>query len=62
MTTTIPFNETEGDAMTRTVDSLGTWFSAGFGGGVTTPADPGYDAGRAVWNGAIDAHPALIAH
>ena len=48
--------------MTRTVDLLGTSFDTRFGGGVTTPEDPGYDAGRAVWNGAIDAHPALIAH
>src|SRR6476646_4668476 len=47
--------------MTRTVDLLGTSFDTRFGGGVTTPEDPGYDAGRAVWNGAIDAHPALIA-
>ena len=48
--------------MTRTIDPLATSFAAGFGGGVTTPGDPGYDAGRTVWNGAVDARPALIAH
>jgi FAD/FMN-containing dehydrogenase len=30
-------------------------------GGVITAADGGYDQARSVWNGAIDAHPAVIA-
>jgi FAD/FMN-containing dehydrogenase len=30
-------------------------------GPVILPADPGYEAARAIWNGAIDRHPACIA-
>ena len=30
-------------------------------GAVITPADPGYDQARAVWNGMIDRYPALVA-
>lgn len=41
---------------------LAASFRAGFGGPVTTPGDPGYDAARAVWNGIIDLRPTLIAH
>lgn len=41
---------------------LAASFRAGFDGTITTPADPGYDAARVVWNGIIDARPALIAH
>jgi FAD/FMN-containing dehydrogenase len=33
----------------------------GFSGTVTTPSDPGYDAGRAVWNLLHDKRPALLA-
>ena len=33
---------------------------AGFRGPVILPADPGYDAARAIWNGAIDRRPACI--
>jgi FAD/FMN-containing dehydrogenase len=33
---------------------------AGVRGPVTVPADPGYDAVRAIWNGAIDRRPAYI--
>jgi FAD/FMN-containing dehydrogenase len=36
-------------------------FKAGFSGDVVTPNDVGYDERRAVWNGAIDRRPALIA-
>jgi FAD/FMN-containing dehydrogenase len=31
-------------------------------GTVTTPADPGYDQARAVYNGIIDRRPAAVAH
>jgi FAD/FMN-containing dehydrogenase len=33
---------------------------AGVQGAVILPADPGYDAARAIWNGAIDRRPACI--
>jgi FAD/FMN-containing dehydrogenase len=33
----------------------------GFRGPVILPADPGYEAARAIWNGAIDRRPACIA-
>ena len=36
-------------------------FRSAFGGTVLTPGQAGYDADRAVWNGAIDRKPALIA-
>ncbi|MDQ6936154.1 MAG: FAD-dependent oxidoreductase, partial [Actinomycetota bacterium] len=48
--------------MTKTRAPLVSSFRAGFDGPITTPADPGYDAARAVWNGMIDRAPALIAH
>ena len=32
-----------------------------FGGELVLPADPGYDAARAIWNGAIDRRPACVA-
>lgn len=35
-------------------------FRETFGGGVVLPHDPGYDAARVVWNGAIDRHPAMV--
>ena len=36
-------------------------FRSGFGGQVLTPGQPEYDTARAVWNGAIDRKPAVIA-
>ena len=36
-------------------------FRKDFGGQVLTPRDAGYDASRALWNGAIDRRPAVIA-
>jgi len=36
-------------------------FRAAFAGTVITPEDERYDAARAVWNGTVDARPALIA-
>ncbi|HUL86316.1 MAG TPA: FAD-binding oxidoreductase [Actinomycetota bacterium] len=38
-----------------------TSFRGGFGGVALTPGDDGYDEARAVWNGAFDRHPAVIA-
>jgi FAD/FMN-containing dehydrogenase len=32
-----------------------------FSGELLAPGDPAYDSARAIWNGAIDRHPALIA-
>ncbi len=36
-------------------------FRDGFGGRLFDPADEGYEAARAIWNGAIDRRPGLIA-
>ena len=36
-------------------------FRASFGGTAMQADDEGYDTARAVWNGSIDRHPALIA-
>jgi FAD binding domain/Berberine and berberine like len=36
-------------------------FTSNFKGTVVRPGDPGYDSARGVWNGSIDARPALIA-
>src|SRR5664279_2666570 len=36
-------------------------FRSALGAPVLTPGDPGYDDARAVWNGAIDRRPAVIA-
>jgi FAD/FMN-containing dehydrogenase len=35
--------------------------AAGFVGRVLEPGDPGYDAARATWNGAVDRRPAAVA-
>jgi FAD/FMN-containing dehydrogenase len=48
--------------VTKIREPLAASFGAGFGGATTTPADPAYSVAHAVWNGAIDARPALIAH
>src|SRR4029453_8423291 len=42
---------------TRTISRL----AEGFAGELLEPGDRGYDEARAVWNGAIDRRPALIA-
>ena len=36
-------------------------FRASFGGQALAPGDPAYDTSRAIWNGAIDRKPAVIA-
>jgi len=46
---------------TTKTDRLAQFFSSGFGGAVVGPDDPDYDSARAIWNGSIDARPALIA-
>jgi FAD/FMN-containing dehydrogenase len=38
-----------------------TEFEDGLEGALVRPADDGYDEARAIWNGAHDAHPAVIA-
>ncbi len=48
--------------MTRTETApLASSFTNALAGPVITPADERYDAARAVWNGAVEARPALIA-
>ena len=42
-------------------DLLPERFRGGFAGTLIKPDDPGYDDARSVWNGTIDAYPALIA-
>ncbi len=42
-------------------DEITQSFASTFAGTVITPADPAYDSSRAIWNGSIDARPALIA-
>ncbi len=45
---------TQGNVLARS-------FSSAFGGTVVTPDDQRYDSARALWNGMVDRHPALIA-
>ena len=47
--------------MTRLSDASTMTFRAGFGGQTMTPDHADYDRARAIWNGAIDRKPALIA-
>src|SRR2546430_2159568 len=51
----------EGGSMTVAEADLERSFRAAFAGTVITPEDDRYDAARAVWNGTVDARPALIA-
>src|SRR4051794_5876298 len=57
-----PDPTTEGETVTTTHEPLAASFDAAFGGTISTPGDPDYDTARAVWNGVIDGHPAVIAH
>src|SRR5689334_10844471 len=45
---------------TSTVDAAHRALGASFSGMLTGPGDPDYDGRRAVFNGMIDRHPALI--
>jgi hypothetical protein len=59
MTTTLSHISAHGSRLdTHTIQD----FAALLDGSITSPEDAGYDAARAVWNGMIDRHPAIIAH
>lgn len=47
--------------MTQVLESDMAALRRSCGGVVMTPDDDGYDAGRSIWNGAIDRRPAVIA-
>ncbi len=48
--------------MTTLLNSaLGRSFADGFSGTLITATDPDYDSARALWNGTVDRHPALVA-
>ena len=53
--------ETEPRDATALDDAAFADLARHFRGALIGPGDPQYDAARAVWNGAIDRHPALIA-
>jgi len=44
-----------------TIDNTVASLRAAFGGETLVPGDEGYDQARAIWNGAFDRHPAVIA-
>ena len=48
--------------MTHPIDNDLASFCSGFGGQALTPGQPEYDTARAIWNGAIDRKPAVIAY
>jgi FAD/FMN-containing dehydrogenase len=49
------------ETMTMAEGNLARSFRAAFAGTVITPEDERYEAARAVWNGTVNARPALIA-
>jgi FAD/FMN-containing dehydrogenase len=51
----------KGISMGTNGSELVTTFRAGFGGTLIAPGDSEYDEARAVWNGTVDARPALLA-
>src|SRR5258708_40332553 len=48
-------------SMTLAGADLGRLFRTGFAGSVISPEDERYEKARAVWNGTVDARPAVIA-
>ena len=58
----IPSTRHLGGIMTSTQGNvLARSFASAFGGTVLTRDDERYDSARAIWNGTVDGHPALIA-
>jgi len=59
----------EGNEMSTTQQPSGAWgkpafeaFRSALHGQIVLRGDPGYDAARKVWNGAIDSYPAMIVY